>query len=70
MKPSTYTETIFAVWGSTTGVRDPVCHMTVSPGSPHRLEHQGQQYQFCTARCLKTFRAWPQGYRGTSEHKG
>jgi len=48
-------------------VRDPVCHMTVSPDSPHRLEHEGATYRFCTARCLEKFRQWPKRYAHSAQ---
>ena len=41
---------------------DPVCQMQVTPDSPHRLEHNGTTYSFCTARCLEKFRQWPERY--------
>ena len=36
---------------------DPVCGMTVRPDGPHRLEHDGTTYGFCSAGCLAKFRA-------------
>ena len=41
-------------------LRDPVCGMTVAPESPHRLEHAGAKYVFCSDRCLERFRADPE----------
>ena len=41
---------------------DPVCGMTVAPGGPHRHEHGGETYAFCSARCLERFRAEPARY--------
>jgi Cu+-exporting ATPase len=41
---------------------DPVCGMTVAPGGPHRHEHRGVTYAFCSARCLEKFRAEPERY--------
>jgi Cu+-exporting ATPase len=38
---------------------DPVCGMTVKPGSPHRHVHAGVSYAFCSARCVEKFRADP-----------
>ncbi|ADE12097.1 heavy metal translocating P-type ATPase [Sideroxydans lithotrophicus] len=38
---------------------DPVCGMTVSPDSPHRHEHEGKTYLFCSAHCLTRFQASP-----------
>ena len=37
------------------GLRDPVCGMTVAPGGPHRFEHEGRIYEFCSARCRAKF---------------
>ena len=47
--------------------RDPVCGMTVGPNSPHRLEHDGQTYLFCSAGCLAKFEADPSRYLGRTE---
>ncbi len=44
--------------------RDPVCGMTVRPNSPHQLTHDGQNYGFCSARCLEKFRTDPAGFLG------
>ena len=39
---------------------DPVCGMTVEPSSAkHRLEHEGESYLFCSARCLEKFEKAP-----------
>ena len=38
---------------------DPVCGMTVTEQSPHRLEHAGKPYYFCSAGCLAKFAAGP-----------
>jgi Cu+-exporting ATPase len=40
-------------------LRDPVCGMTVRPNSPHKLTHGGENYGFCSARCLEKFRTDP-----------
>jgi len=43
--------------------RDPVCGMRVDPATtPHRHEHAGQTYHFCSARCRDTFAADPGRY--------
>jgi Cu+-exporting ATPase len=43
--------------------RDPVCGMSVDPATAkHRLSHEGQDYVFCSARCLEKFRADPHAY--------
>jgi Cu+-exporting ATPase len=36
--------------------------MTVTPQSPHRLEHAGRPYYFCSAKCQGKFAADPQKY--------
>ncbi len=43
-------------------VIDPVCGMTVSPTSPHRAEHAGRSYVFCSAGCRAKFAATPSKY--------
>jgi len=43
-------------------LRDPVCGMTVSPDSPHFLEHAGQRQVFCSAGCRTKFAADPAKY--------
>ena len=42
--------------------KDPVCGMSVRPDGPHRHEHEGKAYVFCSARCLEKFRAEPARY--------
>ena len=32
-------------------VIDPVCGMTVAPTSPHKAEHAGRSYGFCSDGC-------------------
>jgi Cu+-exporting ATPase len=34
---------------------DPVCGMTVAADSPHRAEHAGRQFKFCSAGCRTKF---------------
>ncbi len=41
---------------------DPVCGMAVTSQSPHRLEHVGQPYYFCSAGCKMKFAADPAAY--------
>ncbi len=50
---------------------DPVCGMTVRASSPHRLQHGGREYGFCSKGCLEKFRAEPERYLGQrdSEHQ-
>jgi Cu+-exporting ATPase len=38
---------------------DPVCGMKARPQGPHRVEHEGALYSFCSAGCLAKFRADP-----------
>jgi Cu+-exporting ATPase len=45
---------------------DPVCGMTVKPDSPHRAEHDGHTFRFCSASCLAKFRANPAGYASST----
>jgi Cu+-exporting ATPase len=45
------------------GVKDPVCGMTVDPHTtPHRAEHNGHPYSFCSASCRTKFVADPDRY--------
>jgi len=45
---------------SPVAVRDPVCGMSVDPATtPHRAEHDGQTYHFCSAGCRDKFIAEP-----------
>lgn len=47
---------------------DPVCGMTVEASSPHRAEHAGQHFGFCSAGCRANFLKQPTRYlAGTSE---
>jgi P-type Cu+ transporter len=51
-------------------VRDPVCGMTVDPAtSPHRFDHRGETYHFCSAGCRTKFAADPEQYLNNSEPK-
>jgi Cu+-exporting ATPase len=51
------------------GARDPVCGMTVDPHkTPHRHEHQGHPYYFCSKNCLTKFVASPARYLGGAAH--
>jgi Cu+-exporting ATPase len=43
-------------------LKDPVCGMTVTPDSPHRAEHAGRPYWFCSAGCRTKFLTQPQKY--------
>ena len=51
--------------GMKQGVRDPVCGMTVDPHTtPHRHQHAGHPYYFCSKGCLTKFVAEPEKYLG------
>jgi Cu+-exporting ATPase len=41
---------------------DPVCGMRVTPQSPHRYEHAGRPYYFCSAKCRAKFAAEPEKF--------
>jgi P-type Cu+ transporter len=43
-------------------LKDPVCGMTVTPESPHRHEHAGRTYFFCSEKCRTKFAASPLKY--------
>jgi Cu+-exporting ATPase len=43
---------------------DPVCGMSVAADSPHRGEHEGSTYSFCSAGCVERFRADPERFLG------
>src|SRR5215472_574743 len=50
---------------SDSSAMDPVCGMTVDPGTAkHKLEHAGRTYYFCCAHCLQKFSAAPGQYLG------
>ena len=56
--------------------KDPVCGMTPKPDTPHRHQHDGHEYLFCSAGCRGKFEAEPAKYlqahdhdhRGTTSH--
>jgi Cu+-exporting ATPase len=48
--------------GGTPALKDPVCGMTVSADAPHKHEHAGRRYYFCSAHCLAKFKAEPERY--------
>jgi P-type Cu+ transporter len=51
-------------------VRDPVCGMTVDPAkSPHRFDHRGETFHFCSAGCRTKFAADPQKHLDKREPK-
>ncbi|MEP6941718.1 MAG: heavy metal translocating P-type ATPase [Betaproteobacteria bacterium] len=43
-------------------LKDPVCGMTVTPQSPHVLQHKGDPVYFCSAGCKAKFAATPEKY--------
>ncbi|MBI5919273.1 MAG: heavy metal translocating P-type ATPase [Nitrosomonadales bacterium] len=42
--------------------KDPVCGMTVSADSSYRHLYEGENYRFCSAKCLAKFQAAPENY--------
>lgn len=48
--------------------KDPVCGMTVTLESPHRLQHAGRTYLFCSVGCLAKFRAEPERFVAPKVH--
>ncbi|HTU53447.1 MAG TPA: heavy metal translocating P-type ATPase [Acetobacteraceae bacterium] len=45
------------------GAIDPVCGMSVDPArSPHRFEHGGEVFHFCSARCREKFASDPDAF--------
>jgi len=49
-------------------VLDPVCGMSVDPqASPHKAEHAGHAYAFCSAGCRTKFIAEPSRYLGGAD---
>ena len=48
--------------GDSSTLKDPVCGMNVTEQSPHRSEHQGHRYFFCSARCQTKFVSEPERY--------
>ena len=52
---------------ASTGLKDPVCGMTVTEQSPHRLDHDGRPYYFCSAKCKSKFAAEPHRFARASD---
>jgi len=48
--------------GTESVLKDPVCGMTVKPGSAHRHTHDGVEYRFCCNGCREKFAADPEKY--------
>lgn len=44
-------------------IKDPVCGMDVTDKSQHHIDHEGQPYYFCSAKCQDKFAADPQRYK-------
>ena len=51
------------------GLKDPVCGMTVTDDSPHHLGHAGQEFYFCSAKCQTRFAAEPERYTAAEHAK-
>lgn len=60
----THHEKKSSVPGQAARSRDPVCGMTVAADTPHKMEHGGTTYLFCSASCLEKFRKDPGRYAG------
>lgn len=52
---------------STEPAVDPVCGMTPKPDTPHRHEHEGHEYVFCSGHCKHKFVEDPAKYLSPSE---
>src|SRR5256885_468222 len=51
------------VANSATGVKDPVCGMSVdSATARYKLEHAGKSYYFCCGHCAEKFKSDPEKY--------
>ena len=48
--------------GAAPRAKDPVCSMTVSSEEGYGRMHHGQQYRFCSRKCLDQFDAEPDRY--------
>ena len=48
--------------GEPAGLKDPVCGMSVTMQSFHKLEHDGRPYYFCSAGCKSKFAASPASF--------
>ena len=48
--------------GEPAALKDPVCGMGVTDKSPHKVEHDGRPYYFCSAGCKGKFAADPARY--------
>ena len=52
--------------GASAELKDPVCGMTVTAQSPHRSEHMGHSFLFCSTKCKAKFDASPMQYMTAS----
>ncbi len=51
-----------------TEVRDPVCDMMVDPATtPHKFEHGGETFYFCSDWCVKKFESDPSAFTGGAQ---
>ena len=50
-------------------LRDPVCGMLVQPDNPQRFTYKGQDFVFCSPRCLELFQNQPERYLEHSDEK-
>lgn len=41
---------------------DPVCHMQVDPAKAQTRQHDGTEFFFCSARCIRRFESEPARY--------
>ncbi|MEZ5398795.1 MAG: YHS domain-containing protein [Bryobacteraceae bacterium] len=48
--------------GSAAPAKDPVCGMSVEPNQGYAKMHKGQEYRFCSRKCLDQFEAEPGRY--------
>ena len=51
-------------------LKDPVCGMEVTVESPHRAEHEGHHYRFCSSACLEKFQQEPGRYLAGRRDQG
>ncbi len=58
-KPTGQTNADPKVSANAAALKDPVCGMTVTEQSPHRLDHDGRPFYFCSAKCQAKFAADP-----------
>jgi P-type Cu+ transporter len=54
--------------GAAIPYKDPVCSMSVGADSPHRTQHAGHDYFFCSSGCRQKFEANPTRYLREDHH--